>query len=442
MKEIKIEELNEKLREYNEDEKHRVIRHALTKTSMMDVISSQDKIAETVFKFDIDIKTLPIANQKQSGRCWIFAATNVLREIFHNNLGVSDFELSQSYIAFYDRLEKVNYLLEAIIELVDKDYDDRTLAFLLQNGIGDGGQWDMFVSIVEKYGLCPKDAYPETATSSGTRDTNSLINFNIRRFASLAKPLAEVKGIDAVRELKEEVLTKVYYLLVDAYGVPPSKFDFEYVDKDGKYHKEEGLTPLSFKQKYVGDELKDYVSIINAPTKSKPFNKTYTVKYLGNVVGGKIVTHLNLEMSRVKELIIAQLKDNKPVWFGSDVGFYGDRVRGAWDDKRYDAYSAFGLDWKMDKGESLDYRAAQMNHAMMIVGVAFKDNVPSKWKIENSWGSDAGNGGFYIMSDTWFDQFVFQAVVNKKYLNQKELDALTKTPTELKPWDPMGSLAD
>ena len=442
MEEIKLATLNKKLEEYKKDDKHTVLRHALVKTPLMDVITSQDKIDETVFKFDIDIKTLPIANQKQSGRCWIFAATNVLREIFHNDLGVTDFELSQSYLAFYDRLEKVNYLLEAVIELLDKDHDDRTLTFLLENGIGDGGQWDMFVSLVEKYGLCPKDAYPETSTSSGTAATRSLLNFNVRKFASDAKVLMETKGIKAVRKLKDEVLTKVYYLLVDAYGVPPTKFDFEYVDKEGKYHKEEGLTPLSFKKKYIGDALKDYVSIINAPTKDKPFGKTYTVKYLGNVVGGKVVTHLNVDMARLKELVIAQLKDEKPVWFGSDVGFYGDRVNGAWDDKRFDSKTAFGLDWKMDKGESLDYHASQMSHAMMIVGVAFKGEYPYKWKIENSWGTDAGKGGFYVMSDSWFDQFTYQAVVNKKYLNRKELSALEKKPVELKPWDPMGSLAD
>lgn len=442
MKEITVKELNEKLASYREDEKHAVLRHALSKTSMMDVISSQDKISETAFKFDIDIDTLPIANQKASGRCWLFAATNLLREILHNDLNIKDFEFSQSYLAFYDRLEKVNYALEAIIELLDKDYDDRTLTFILKSGIGDGGQWDMFVSLVNKYGLCPKDVYPETYTSSATRDTMSLINFNVRRFASLAKDLYEMKGIEEVRKLKEEVLTKVYYLLIDTYGIPPASFDFEYVDKDGKYHKDEGLTPISFKDKYIGDVLSEYQSIINAPTKDKEFNKTYTVKYLGNVVGGKVVNHLNLPMERLKELVVAQLKDNKPVWFGSDVAFYGDRINGAWDDKRFDCYTAFGLDWKMDKGESLDYRASQMGHAMMIVGVAFKNNIPFKWKIENSWGTDIGNKGFWVMSDTWFDQFTYQVVINKKYLSNEELEALKAEPIMLKPWDPMGSLAD
>ena len=394
------------------------------------------------FNFDINIKTLPAANQKASGRCWLFAATNVCREVIAKKLNLGNFELSQSYLAFYDRLEKSNYLLEAVIELIDKDYDDRTLAFLLQNGVGDGGQWDMFVSLANKYGLCPKNVYPETNTSSATRETAQLINFSIRKFASDAKALYNAKGLDAVRKEKEEVLNKIYFLLVSAYGLPPEKFDFEYTDKDGNYHIEKGFDALSFKEKYLGDSLNDYVSLINAPTKDKAFGKTYTIQYLGNVVGGKQVTHLNVTMDRMKELILKQLKDDRIVWFGSDVGFYRENDEGVWDDTRFDLNTPFGLDLKMNKGESLDYHASQMNHAMCITGVSFKEGIPSKWKIENSWGKDRAKDGYYMMSASWFDQFVYQAVVDKKYLNKEELKALEGEAVVLKPWDPMGSLAD
>ena len=424
------------------DEKNTILRHALSKNSLYDISNSQDSNPEMDFNFDINIKTLPAANQKASGRCWIFAATNVCREIIANNCGMKDFELSQSYLAFYDRLEKANYLLESVIELIDKEYDDRTLAFLLQNGVGDGGQWDMFVNLVNKYGLCPKNVFPETNTSSATRETGQVINFNIRKFASKAHELYASKGLEAVREEKERLLDKFYILLSDAYGLIPEKFDFEYTDKDGNYHIEKGFTPLSFKDKYLGDQLNDFVSLINAPTKDKPFGKTYTVAYLGNVVGGKDVTHLNVTMDRMKELILAQLKDNRIVWFGSDVGFYGDRENGIWDDSKFDLETPFGLSLIMDKGESLDYHASQMNHAMCITGVSFLNDKPRKWKIENSWGKDRGRDGYYIMSNTWFDQFVYQAVVDKKYLNDEELKALKEKPIILKPWDPMGSLAD
>ncbi len=442
MEPIKKTYLEKELKNYKSDEKNTIIRHALVKNSLLTVASSQDEIKEMDFNFDINIKTLPAANQKASGRCWLFAATNVCREVIAKKLNLANFELSQSYLAFYDRLEKSNYLLEAVIELIDKEYDDRTLAFLLQNGVGDGGQWDMFVSLANKYGLCPKNVYPETNTSSATRETAQLINFTIRKFASDAKALYQAKGLEAVRKEKENVLNKIYFLLVNAYGLPPEKFDFEYTDKDGKYHLEKDFDALSFKEKYLGDSLNDYVSLINAPTKDKAFGKTYTVQYLGNVVGGKQVTHLNVTMDRMKELILKQLRDDRIVWFGSDVGFYGDREEGVWDDTRFDLNTPFGLDLKMNKGESLDYHASQMNHAMCITGVSFKEGIPSKWKIENSWGKDRAKDGYYIMSKSWFDQFVYQAVVDKKYLNEEELKALQSEPVVLKPWDPMGSLAD
>ena len=442
MEEIKKEYLKKQSKAYQKDEKNVILRHALTKNGIYELANSQDNAAEMDFNFDIDIKTMSATNQRASGRCWLFAATNVCREVIANKLNLGSFELSQSYLAFFDRLEKANYLLEAVIELIDKDYDDRTLTFLLEGGVGDGGQWDMFVNLVNKYGLCPKNVYPETYTSSATRETAQLINFNIRKFASLAKAIYENDGIEKVKKEKEKLLNKFYALLTNAYGLIPEKFDFEYVDKDGNYHLEKGFTPLKFKEKYLGSSLDDYVSLINAPTKSKPYNKTYTIKYLGNVVGGKDVIHLNVSMERMKELILAQLKDNRIVWFGSDVGFYGDREEGNWDDGKFDLNSNYGLDLLMDKGESLDYHASQMNHAMCITGVALKEGVPTKWKIENSWGTDRARSGYYLMSASWFDQFVYQAVVDKKYLSKEELKALGAKPIVLKPWDPMGSLAD
>ena len=445
MEPISEQFLKNELKKYQKDDKNKILRHALVKNSLYEITSSQDDIKEMDFNFDINIKTLPVANQKASGRCWLFAATNICREAIAKKCNLSNFELSQSYLAFYDRLEKSNYLLEAVIEMLNKDYDDRTLAFLLKNGVGDGGQWDMFVSLANKYGLCPKNVYPETNTSSATRETSQLINFTIRKFASDAHALYQEKGATAVAEEKEAVLKKIYSLLVNAYGVPPQKFNFEYTDKDGNYHIEKNFTPLSFKKKYLGDSLDDYVSLINAPTKDKKFNTTYTVQYLGNVVGGKQVTHLNVDMLRMKELILKQLNDGRIVWFGSDVAFYRENDEGAWDDTRFDLKTPFGLDFKMDKGESLDYHASQMNHAMCITGVAFDHighQIPTKWKIENSWGKDRAKDGYYIMSDTWFNQFVYQAVVDKKYLSDEELHTLEREPIVLKPWDPMGSLAD
>lgn len=443
MKEIKKEHLDELLQEYEQDKACRIARHALSNQDIAVAAASKDTVSQMDFNFDINIKTMSVNNQKASGRCWIFAACNGIRELIGKKIGVGSFKLSQSYIAFYDKLEKLNYTLEALIETIDSDYDDRTVQFLVQNGIGDGGQWDMLVNVVKKYGICPKNAFVETYTSNNTRILNSLLNAEVRRFASESRVVKASKGMKAVEELKESYMKRFYRALVSCYGIPPKTFDLKYTDDRGGFHIERGFTPKSFFDKYVGNRLDDFVSCINAPTKSKPFYKSYTVKYLGNVAGGKIVKHLNLPMERLKEIIVAQLKDGKIVWFGSDVSSYGDRMRGVWNDKEFDFKSLLDLDIKMEKGESLDFRSSAMNHAMCITGVAFNEKgVPTKWKIENSWGNDRGREGYFMMSDTWFDQFTYQAVVDKKYLTKEELEAYNADPVELKPWDPMGSLAD
>lgn len=443
MKEIKTQFLEKIEKEYLADKSCTLARHALTGTDLAVVASSKDDVKDMDFKFDINIKTMPVNNQKSSGRCWIFAACNFMREFIGKKLGAKEFKLSQSYIAFYDKLEKLNYTLNALVETIHEDYDDRTVQFLVQNGIGDGGQWDMIVNVVKKYGICPKNAFVETFTSSNTRTLNSLLNTELRKFASEARATLARHDMEAVEELKESYLKRFYKALISCYGVPPKQFDVKYEDNNGKLKVLRGYTPKTFYKEFVGDKLDQYVSVINAPTKSKPFGKSYTVKYLGNVEGGKIVKHLNLPMERVKELIVSQLKDNEIVWYGSDVSFYGDRMRGVWDDQEFDYETLVNLDYKMDKGEALDFRASAMGHAMCVTGVAFNEKgVPIKWKIENSWGDDRGHLGYFIMSASFFDRYVYQAVVNKKYLTKEELAQYESEPVVLKPWDPMGSLAE
>ena len=439
---VKVESLLKQKEKYLGDRANTIIRHALSQTLISQFAKTQDRIAETDFSFSNEVKTMSATDQKRSGRCWIFAATNVLREIIAKKLKLKEFELSQSYVAFYDKLEKINFELEAIIDLLDRDHDDRTLSWVLDTVIGDGGQWDMFASLVKKYGVVPKNVFPETFQSSNTFAMSSLVDTELRKFAARAKKLNEEKGIKAVREEKEKLYAKIVNLFYSAYGIPPEKFDFEYVDKDDVYHIEKDLTPKAFFDKYVGAEVEDFVSIINAPTKDKPYGKTYTIDYLGNVVGGKPITHLNVKMDRMIELIISQLKDGEIVWFGSDVSFYNDRERGAWDDKGFDYQTPFELDYEADKAEALDYGISTMNHAMCIVGVNLDKEVPTKWKIENSWGTESGKKGFYIMSDTWFKKYTYQAVVHKKYLTDEEKKAYEAEATHLAPWDPFGSLAD
>ena len=380
-------------------------------------------------------------NQKSSGRCWIFAATNLLREIVGKKLKVSDFELSQNYLAFYDKLEKINYALESIIDLADRDHDDRTLAHIVSFPVGDGGQWDMFKSLVKKYGVVPKSVMDETFASSNTRDSSTLINNMIRKFSSIACKLKKEGKDEEIRNLKDKYLEDLYRLLVISFGAPVEKFDFEYVDNDGKYHFEKNLTPLKFYQKYVGVEIDDYVSLINSPTKDKPFYETFTVDYVGNVIGGNDIFYLNLPMEKLKEAVIRSLKDGEIVWFGSDCSKFSNRDEGLWSLNQYDYSLTLGLDVFMSKEDMLDYHHSAMNHAMVITGVNLLKDKPTKWKIENSWGPDAGRGGYYTATDEWFDAFVYQVVVNKKYLDSEELKCLEKAPHHLNPWDPMGTLA-
>lgn len=426
---------------YNQNSKNLVIKHALSKNPISEIVYDTKNEIDVINDFSIEIRTLPVCNQKNSGRCWIFAACNFLREKIAAELKVSNFELSQNYIAFYDKLEKANYLLSSVADLIANNPDERVLMHILANGAGDGGQWDMFVNLVKKYGVVPKNAMKETFQSSATNESDALINSLCRQFAVKAQKLFKENKKDEIIDLKKETMQLIYNLLVNCFGMPPKTFDFEYKDKDGVFHSLASFTPKSFFDKFVKN-IDDYVSIVNAPTDGKPFYKTYTISYLNNVIEGKDIIHLNLPMTRVKELIINQLKDGEIVWFGSDVSKYRDRSTGLWDDLSFDYMSTFGFDLKFNKADMLDYHESAMNHAMCLTGVNIKNDKPNRWKVENSWGKDVGNDGYFIMSDSWFDTYVYQAVVNKKYLNEKELECLEKEPIVLAPWDPLGTLAD
>lgn len=415
---------------------------ALAKTDLKDAAYNNEGAYKMRHKFSIEIETLPITNQEATGRCWLFAATNVLREKIAKDLGLKNFELSQSYLAFYDKFERANLFLENIIETANLPTDDRNVQFILTTGVHDGGQWEMFANIVRKYGIVPKDVYDETYQSSHSWSMNNVLNKSLKVSAiKIREMIKKGKKAQEIQEYKEEVLNKVYGFLCACYGKPPVSFDFEYVDKKKKYHIVKDLTPEKFYQKYIGNLVDNYVSIINSPTDDKPFHQTYTIRYLGNVVDGKEVKHLNLPMDEFKNAIIKQLKAGKVVWFGSDVGKYGERNKGIWDDNSYKLHELTGLDLNLSKAQGLDYWYAAMNHAMVITGVNIVDGKPNRWKIENSWGDKTGDKGYYICSDTWFDEFVYQAAVEKEYLGVKVAKEYENEPIMLEAWDPMGTLA-
>ena len=428
--------------EYRSSRERQLSTMALSRSDIQDVAyvcAGEDRMRH---KFSLEIPTLPVTNQKHSGRCWLFAATNVLRERIAKDLKLENFELSQSYLAFWDKFERCNYFLNAMLELADRPTDDRTVSFLLQTGVHDGGQWDMFTNIVRKYGVIPKDVYDETWQSENTRGMNRILNRGLKvAAAKLRKMVADGVDETLVLKRKNELLGEIYGFLCCCYGEPPRQFDFEYVDKEKAYHIERGLTPVAFAQKYALPVLDRTVSVIHAPTEDKPFHETYTIRYLGNVEGGRPVKHLNLTMEELKAAVIAQLKAGKVVWFGSDVGHYGNRDKGIWDDNCFNDELLSGMDLRMSKADMLDYGLAAMNHAMVLTGVNLDENGrPTRWKIENSWGDEHGKKGYYICSDSWFDQYVFQAAVEREYLGDLAACA-DKAPRMLEPWDPMGTLA-
>ena len=428
---------------YRADPMRQAMTRVLYTTDISKVICRPDDARKMVFKFSTDIKTMKSTNQKSSGRCWLFAATNVLREHIAKELNLEDFELSQSYMAFWDKFERCNYFFEAILETAGLPLNDRTVNFLLQGGLSDGGQWDMFTSLVRKYGVVPKDAMPETFQTSNTRGSNQYISKFMRKNAlSLRKMAAGGASREALEAEKKALLAKCFSFLSSCYGEPPETFDFEYVDKDKNFHRESGMTPLSFRDKYLDGVWDDYGSLIHAPTADKPFDRLYTIKYLGNVAEDKGIRHVNLTMEELKAAVLRQLQDGEVVWFGSDCGKFGDRDSRFWDDQSFDSLPATGLDVAMTKEEMLDCCDSAMNHAMCFTGVNIgEDGKPNRWKIENSWGSEGLNEGYYMASDSWFDLLVYQAVVHKKYLGGKAA-ILDTDPIVLDPWDPIGSLAD
>jgi bleomycin hydrolase len=413
------------------------LQKVLYKQDLAEVATIREEAQNLEFNFTNELKTLSITNQKSSGRCWIFAGLNVLREIIAKKYNLASFELSQNYVAFYDKFEKINYFLESIDSFLTCDKDDRTLVHILKTGIQDGGQFDMFVGIVEKYGIVPKSNMIETFSSSNTGFVNRVINTKLRQY------VANVRSNPTnIAEYKQKTLDQLYTLLCTVYGTPPQKFDWEFKDKDNKYQLIPNLTPLSYYKQEIGDALTDCVSIINSPTEDKPFYKTFTVSFLGNLVE-KQVKYLNLPIEELKELVIKQIEAGEVVWFGSDVSRYGDRTLGTWNDGQYAFEELVGVDLALSKSDQLDYCQSSMNHAMLITGFTKVGSKITKWKIQNSWGPDRGEKGYFICSDSWFDLFVYQAVIHKKYLSDKQQNSWdTEEPIVLKPWDPMGSLAD
>lgn len=428
---------------YEANPKYHAVENAVTHNGLLKSLETRQSEIDNSYAFSVDLTKDEVANQKASGRCWMFAALNTFRHKLISDFKLENFELSQAHTFFWDKYEKSNWFMEQVIATADQELGSRKVKFLLDTPQQDGGQWDMVVALFEKYGVVPKSVYPESISSSASRELNQYLNKLLRQDAQILRELVNSGAAkEAVQTKKEELLQEIFNFLAINLGLPPRQFDFAYRDKDDQYQVEKNITPQAFYEKYVGLKLADYVSVINAPTADKPYGKSYTVDMLGNVVGSRDVRYINLPMDRFKKLAIAQMQAGETVWFGCDVGQLSDRQKGIMALNTYDFTSSMDISFNQDKAGRLDYSESLMTHAMVLTGVDLDENGQStKWKVENSWGDKVGQKGYFVASDEWMDEYTYQIVVRKEFLTPEELAAYEAEPTVLAPWDPMGALA-
>ncbi|VVU95787.1 Peptidase C1-like family [seawater metagenome] len=424
-----------------------MVQNIVTQNPLQDVFIDRAtyQTTEHIFSHQVDPRS-KITNQKSSGRCWLFAALNTMRIEMMKKHDLKEFEFSQSYLFFYDKLERSNYVLEAIIDAKKNNYkvDSQMIQHLLSDPLGDGGQWDMVANLINKYGIVPKSVYPESRHSSYSREMNSILTRKIREYA---KDLMETN--ENVQNLKNKMIGEMYQMLCKFLGTPPSVFNWEYSNKNG-YKIIKDLTPINFYQNIVPFNVDEYYSLINDPRNE--YNKLYSIQYLGNVVEGYKVRYLNVAIDRMKELSKNMILDNEPVWFGCDVG-KENLKSSCLMDKNILAYEEpLGVKFNLTKKEKLIYKESLMTHAMVLSGCnIIEDNNSvcnkvsqkvNRWEVENSWGDRGPAKGYCMITDKWFDEYVYEVLINKKYLNKEELYVIEQEEFQvLPPWDPLGALA-
>jgi len=438
-KNISLSDIKKYKNKFLKNNKNTASRNALIKNDLNTVALNWENYSKINHHFSNLIKKeLPATDQKSSGRCWGFAGLNLMRLKVVENLDLPNFEFSQNYFMFWDKLEKANYFLENIIQTKDHAYDSRLIMHLVKAPVQDGGQWDMFANLINKYGAVPKDVMPETNHSSKSMSMNYILTHKLREFASILRK----KRLKNLSSLKKEMMEVIFNLLAMFLGQPPDVINWSTRNKDNRYFSILDMTPKDFCKKYADINIKDKVCLIHAPMSNKKFNTVYTVEYLGNVIEGQIIKYLNVDIQKLKKSAIQSIKNNEAVWFGCDVGKRFSREQGVLDMGIYDYENVFQTDFKMNKQTRLEYGDSEMTHAMLLTGVDIKKGNSTKWKIENSWGTKSGNKGYMMMTDEWFDEYTYEIVVDKKYISKRLLKYLDIEPVALAPWDPMGALAN
>ena len=402
----------------------RAIRNALNSTSMAVLAASADKSVMPDTNFSDEVKTNGRTDQKSSGRCWLFTGLNVLRAQMIARHNLDEFTFSQNYLFFYDQLEKSNLFLQGIIDTRKLPMEDRKVDWLFSNPIGDGGQFTGVSNLIMKYGVVPSEAMPETYSANNTSAMRSQLSLILRE-GGLKLRAAKDKDVQA---LKVSILKDVYRVLALCLGVPPTEFTWR---KDGKTY-----TPQEFYRQYLGQDLENnYVMVMNNPTLE--YGKVYEIDYDRHVYDGQNWVYVNLPMDRIKEMAIASIKDNTALYFSCDVAKFLDRSKGVADIDNFDYQSLLGVDYGMDKRDRILTHASGSTHAMTLIAVDIKDGKPVKWMVENSWGETSGYKGNIIMTDEWFDNYMFRLVVEKKYVPGDVLSMMNQKPVLLPAWDPM-----
>ena len=418
---------------YQGTPEQKAVKNALASNSISALAINGENLAMIDTHFSHRVKTKGITNQKSSGRCWLFTGLNVLRAKMIDKYDLPGMEFSQNFNSFYDLLEKSNLFLQAIIDTKDLPLEDRKVDWLLKNAIGDGGQFTGVSNLIMKYGVVPKEAMPETYQSDNTGQLGMILKWKLREYA------LELRAMKANKtaERKEAMLTEIYRILVECLGVPPTEFEWTRYDKAGKVVSTKKYTPKSFYQEYIGDDLEhNYIMVMNDP--SREYNKVYEIEYDRHVYDGENWVYLNLPIEKVKELAIASIKDNTAMYFSCDVGKFSDRKKGTLDIKNMDYESLFRTKFPMDKKQRIQTFSSGSSHAMTLIAVDLDEaGKPKKWMVENSWGAAAGYQGNLIMTDEWFDNYMFRVVVEKKYVPADIMKLMEQKPIMLPSWDPM-----
>ena len=439
-KTITRKQVTELRKGFDAESSNKVAQNAVTNVQLPDLTLNRDLVQDIDDSFSTKLDDWKVTAQMRSGRCWLFATLNLLRVGAMKKMNLKNFEFSQAHIHFWDKFERANHLLEAVIETSDRPVDDRTIHFLLSDPIGDGGQWNMAMNLIRKHGLVPKSAYPESNSSSATRWMNAELKNILRSSACEIRAIVDGGGsIDEARVHKEKRIADIWNMLCIHLGTPPKTFNWQWRDKDNEFHRNGRMTPQQFAAEFVDIDWEDYVCIVNDPRNE--YYQTYTVDFLQNVAGGPPVVYLNVPSKEMKGVTQKLLEDGMPVWMGCDVGKGMDRKRGLWDAELFDVGGLYGVEYGMDKADRLRHNQTMMTHAMLFTGVDVVNGRPRRWRVENSWGQDTGQKGYYTMNDSWYDQYMFEIAAPTSYLNEKMLAGLETEPVVLPAWDPMGSLA-